>query len=87
MLKFYFATIVIWMIITECVIVITKPMIIKNGWAYEGKSKKNLIKSLLYSFCFSAIPVLRFCVVLMFVVMSGVTKEKYDAWIEENKSK
>lgn len=88
MLEFYLTTVLIWMIILNSIIVITKDLIIKNGWTDETQpKKKKRIKGIMYSFFICAIPIFRFFVVIMFVIMSAKTKEEVNAWKEENNSK
>ena len=85
MLKFYLTTVVIWMIIIDSIILLTKDMIVKNGWLDGAQSKKNRIKSFTGLFCLSAVPIFRFFVAIMLVVMSAKTKEEIDIWTTSNK--
>lgn len=85
MLKVYFSSVLIWMIIICCTISIFKNAIVEKGWVDPNKkSSENGWKCL---FVLSAIPIIRFFVFISIIVMSTYTKEQFDEWCEKVKNK
>lgn len=83
MLKFYFGTIIFYMIVIFSTTCLTKEKIKENGWL-NGVKKTNmrLIPALVV---ISSIPVVRFSVVITLFVMYGTTKEKYEEELRKYK--
>lgn len=82
MFKFYITTVIVYMIILYCECKVFKSSIVKNGWGTEGKKEMGALSA---TFCYSAIPVFRFFIAVVILVMAIYPKEKVMAWIEENK--
>ena len=74
MLKIYFSSILIWMIIIFCITSIFKQHIKDKGWIDESKKSKNWLVAL---FCISAIPVFRALVAAGLLFMASTTKDEY----------
>ena len=83
MLKFYFGTIIFYMIVIFSVACITEEKIKENGWL-NGAKKSNVhwIQSLVIM---SSIPVVRSFVVVIMFVMYSITKEKYEEELKKYK--
>lgn len=73
MLKFYFATVLIWAVIIRCCIQITKEGIRKNGWLDKVKPGSGY-SGLSATFCIAAIPFFRVLIVICIFVMAAVRK-------------
>ena len=85
MLKIYFSSILIWMIIIYCTTSIFKNAIVKNGWVDPNKkSAENGWKCL---FILSAIPIIRFLIFVLIIMMSAYTKKQFEEWSEKVKNK
>lgn len=81
MLKFYIATVIIYMIVLYCECRVLKKNILKNGWGTEGKTDMSGIVALI---CYSAIPVFRFIIAITLFVMAIYTREIVCDWFKEN---
>ena len=76
MLRAYFGSVLIWMIIIYCMAFICKDAIQKNGWLDANSSeKKNWLKNL---FILAAIPIIRLLVTSCMLYMTFTTKEEYE---------
>ena len=85
MLKIYLSSIVIWMIILYCEVSIFKNAIVEKGWVNPNKKpSENGWKSL---FVLSAIPVIRFFIFILIIVMSTYTRKQFEEWSEKVKNK
>ena len=81
MLKFYFGTIVFYMIIIFSASCLLAEKIKENGWLNDvKKSKMHWVSALIV---LSSTPVVRFLAFIMLFVMGGVTKEKYEEELEK----
>ena len=74
MLKIYFSSILIWMIIIYCITFMFKQSIKDKGWIDESKKSKNWIVVL---FCIAALPVFRALVAAGILFMASTTKDEY----------
>lgn len=74
MLKFYLATVVIWMIIIYAMTSIFISSIKENGWNKDKPSKKRIRLSGL--FLLAAVPVIRLSVCICILVMALYTPEQ-----------
>ena len=83
MLKAYFASIIIWMIIIYSVTTLFERRIKDNGWADKRDGDINEWKAL---FILSAIPFIRLLVILCCVFMALYTKEQYNEYVEKIKN-
>ena len=79
MINFYMATVAIWMVIIYATTFVTAEAIRKNGWVTEKKETTPL-GVIIALFCMSAIPIYRFVVVCVLIMMSGKTKEEFEKW-------
>lgn len=79
MLKIYLTSVVIYMIIIYCTCKIFENAIRSNGWISEKKKGGKLG----VLFTLSAVPLLRFIVVVLIVYMASNTKEEYEKWYKE----
>lgn len=85
MLKFYFGTIIFYMIALFGSVCVTAKKIKENGWL-EGAETKNpsynhFFVKLITTSC---VPIFRFLMLIAFFVMACLTKEQVDEW-KENK--
>lgn len=86
MLRIYLTSVLIYMIIIYCTCAIFEGGIKAKGWISEQKSKGKWSTL----FMLSAVPILRFFVVILIFYMSTHTKEEFDKWykeVQENKEK
>lgn len=83
MLKFYFGTIIFYMIVIFSMACLFKDKMKENGWL-NGAKKSNM-HWLTCLVAMSSIPVVRLFVVIMMFVMGGVTKEKYEEELRKYK--
>ena len=74
MLKIYFSSILIWMIIIFGITYVFKQSIKDKGWIDESKKNKNWLVVL---FCIAAIPVFRALVAAGLLFMAATTKDEY----------
>jgi hypothetical protein len=74
MLKIYFGSILIWMIIIFSMIYVCKDSIKAKGWIDETKKNKHWLVVL---FCISSIPIFRLLVASGLLFMTTTTKEEY----------
>lgn len=84
MLTFYLSTVVIWMIIILSLILILVEPIDKNGWLIDV-NKKGSIKDVVHLFLISTVPILRFALVIILIMMASINKEKFYKRIKINK--
>lgn len=82
MLKFYIGTVLVWMIIIWCLIKISKPKIIENGWL--NNVKKLDMTPFAALFCMAAIPIFRLLVTAVILYMACVSKETHDNNMKNN---
>lgn len=83
MLKFYFGTIIFYMIVIFSVACLFEEKIKENGWLNGAKKYK--MHWLACLVIMSSIPVIRFFIVVMMFVMVAVTKEKYEEELRKYK--
>ena len=83
MLKVYLTSVIIYMIIIYCMCAIFMDSIKSKGWISEIKkgSKLGVL------FTLSAVPILRFFVVVLIFYMATHTKEQFDEWYKEVQEK
>ena len=74
MLKIYFCSILIWMIIIFSIGYVCKESIQSKGWIDETKKNKHWLVAL---FCISSIPIFRLLVASGMLFMASTTKEEY----------
>jgi hypothetical protein len=86
MLDFYLSSIVIWFIILFSEIIVLKDAIYKNGWL-DPQKKRNPIRSIFSYVLVSAVPIFRLFVAIMTFVLATYSKEHYDKFVEELKTK
>jgi len=84
MLKFYFGTIIFYMIVIFSTTCLFKDKIKENGWL-DGAKKTNM-HWLAMLMVMSSIPVIRFFIVVILFVEACVTKEKYEEELEKYKN-
>lgn len=77
MLEFYLASIIIWMIIIESIIVLFKDGIKKKTNSKETK-KASIFKRLSYLFVLSAVPILRLGIVIIIIYIATCKQEDFD---------
>lgn len=82
MLEFYLSTVVIWMIIIFCLTFIFKESIKKN-WYGQINKKKSIVSGFGALFAISAVPILRFLIVIMIVYMATHTKEEFEKFCKK----
>ena len=75
MLTFYLSTVVIWMIIILSLILILVEPIDKNGWL-TGDSNEGSVKDIVHLFLISTVPILRFALAIILIMMASINKEK-----------
>lgn len=87
MLKFYFATIVFYIIVLFGTMCVTAKKIQENGWleGYTVGEKKSCFSWLEKIAIVSFVPVFRFLMVIAFFVMAIFTKEQLDEYLGKNK--
>lgn len=86
MIGFYLSTVITWMIIIFCEILIFKNAIVKNGWVEDsGNSGNNTIRGWVSLFAPSAIPVFRLLVAIALAYMAFCTKEDFEKRNGKNK--
>ena len=83
MLKFYFVTIIFYMIVIFSVTCLAAEKIKENGWL-NGAKKSNMHWTAMLV-VISSIPVIRFFVVIMMFIMYSTTKEKYEEKLRKYK--
>lgn len=83
MLKIYLTSVIIYMIIIYCTCSIFADGIRAKGWISEQKSKSKLGAL----FTLSAVPILRFFVVVLILYMATHTKEQFNKWYKEVQEK
>ena len=76
MLTFYLFTVVIWMIIILSLILILVEPIDKNGWLIDV-NKKGSIKDVVHLFLISTVPILRFALIIILIMMASITEEEF----------
>ena len=76
MLTFYLSTVVIWMIITLSLILILAKPIDKNGWLTDV-NEKGSIKDVVHLLLISTIPILRFALAIILIMMASITEEEF----------
>lgn len=74
MLKIYFGSILIWMIIIFSIVYVYKETIKEKGWVDASKKNKHWLVVL---FCISSIPIFRALVASGLLFMASTTKEEY----------
>lgn len=84
MLKIYFSSVVIWMIINYSAAKIFEAKIRENGWLEGQKPLK--MNRLVALFILSAIPVLRLLIPVCCLLMGSITKEEFEKWREDIKN-
>lgn len=82
MLKFYFGTIIFYMIVIFSMTCLFKDRIKENGWGAK-KSNMHWLATLVVM---SSIPVIRLFITIMIFIMSCITKEKYEEELEKYKN-
>ena len=83
MVQLYLFSIVLWAIMIYGTVWIFEDKIKANGWFNAQNNKKNPWVTL---FFMSAIPLLRVLFFVSAIIMVGMTKEKFDKWLEEYKN-
>lgn len=84
MLKFYFGTIIFYMIVIFSVTCLNAKRIKENGWL-DGANKSKM-RGVIYFVAISCVPLFRLTYVIMLFVMGSVTKEKYEEELEKYKN-
>lgn len=84
MLKIYFSSVIIWMIINYSAAKIFKTKIRENGWLENKKPLK--MNWLVALFVMSAIPVFRLLIPVCCFIMGSTTKEEFEKWCEDIKN-
>lgn len=83
MLKFYFSTSVIWLIINLSLIMFYREKIMANGWVSNFEpNRANLVASLLM---ISVVPIIRMVMPIATILMAAYTPEEYEEWTNKNK--
>ena len=86
MLKIYFVSILIWMMIIFCAAYLFEDAIKQKGWIDSNKHSK-FVSVLFTLFCMSAIPVLRLLFLVVILFMAGVSKEEFEEMSKSNNDK
>ena len=76
MLKFYFATVIIYFVIFSACVKLFGKAIRENGWL-GGEEKGQVSIALVNRFLVAVIPVLRLLLVVGFIVMAATKKEDF----------
>lgn len=84
MFTFYISTVIIWMMIIACMLIIFQNSIIRNGWMGYGTHDIQ-INPLILLFVISAIPLFRFSIAAVMVYMATHTVEQFEEWQERSK--
>ena len=84
MLKFYFSTSVIWLVINLSLIIFYKDKLIANGWVTTefNPDRTKLISALLM---ISVVPIVRMIMPFSIILMAAYTPEEYEEWTNRNK--
>lgn len=83
MIEWYIYSFVIYMFVIVCELYLLEDKMKENGWKGESKSNKSPVAVLI---AVSAIPIFRFLMAVMFVVMATYTKTQFDEWVETLKN-
>ena len=86
MLDFYLSSVIIWFIILFSEITVLKDAIYRNGWL-DPQKKRNPVRSIFSYVLVAAIPIFRLFVAIMTFVIATYSKERYEAFAEELKTK
>lgn len=86
MLDFYLSSIIIWFIILFSEAVVFNKQIRNNGWL-DMEKKRNIIRTLFSYVLFAALPVFRLLIAIILFMMAFTTKERFDKYAEELKTK
>ena len=84
MLKLYFTSIIIWMIINYSTIKMFANKIIENGWCDGAKTPT--MSKLTALFVMSAVPILRVLTWCGILYISFTTKDEFDEWQKGQKN-
>ena len=77
MLKFYLATVIIWMIVIYCVVAIFQNGITKK-LGTNKEEKASLFKKLKFLFILAAVPIVRLCMVIVIIYIATCKQEDFD---------
>lgn len=83
MLGFYLSTVVIWMIIIWCLMMVFKDRLKKK--LVKKEEKKSVVKTLGALFILSAIPIFRLLIAIAIVYMATCSQEEFDEFMNKNK--
>ena len=84
MLKFYFSTSVIWLVINLSLIFFYKDKLIANGWA-KVNSNPDITKLIAALLIISVVPIFRVIMGIMTMVMATYTLKEFEEWTERVK--
>jgi len=84
MLKFYFSTSVIWLVINLSLIFFYKDKLIANGWA-KVNSNPDITKLIAALLMISVVPIFRVIMGIMTMVMATYTLKEFEEWAERVK--
>ena len=85
MLKFYFSTSVIWLIINLSLIMFYREKIMANDWLELSDSEVTTQKIVASLLIMSVVPIFRVIMAVMIVVMATYTLEEFEEWAERVK--
>ena len=84
MIKFYLTTIIIWMIIIECTILLFNKELNKKLEKYNVPRENNLFRALKTLFVVSAVPFIRVFIEIVIVYMVVCNQEDFDKLMEKH---
>lgn len=82
MIKFYLTTIIIWMIIIECTMLMFNKELTKKLEKYNVPRDKNLFRALKTLFVVSAVPIIRVFIEIAIIYMVICKQEDFDKLME-----
>lgn len=83
MLKYYFASIVIWFIIIYVLAFLSLRKIKENGWLEESELSNNFSDRLLgvfVTFGIAAVPIYRMLFTMSILLFASMTPEEFEDW-------
>ena len=82
MLGFYFKTIIFWVIVMFCSLIVCAHKIKENGWC-DRSQPYTPQKALFLLCCICAIPLMRFLFVIIIYMMANMTPDELNKWLDK----
>lgn len=84
MLKYYFASVVIWWVVIYALSFILKPKVTENGWLEEVDELENdtldYILGVFAAFAIAAVPIFRMIFTMYVLIFASMTPEEFEDW-------